>query len=53
MRNNDPDETEGRALYRARADALANAEIAYGKRAVKLQAAEPEARDANEKDINK
>ncbi len=33
--NDDSDETEGRKLYRAKADALANAQIAMGKRRVK------------------
>lgn len=33
---NDSDETEGRQLYRARADALARAQIAMAKRHVKL-----------------
>lgn len=33
---NDSDETEGRQLYRARADALALAQIAMAKRQVKL-----------------
>lgn len=32
----DSDETEGRALYRAKADALANAQVNYAKRGVKL-----------------
>lgn len=31
----DSDETEGRKLYRARADALANAQVAYSKRRIK------------------
>lgn len=33
--DDDPDETEGRHLYRARADALAKAQVSYGKRRVK------------------
>jgi hypothetical protein len=36
MRDNDPDETEGCALYRARADALARAQAAIARRRVKL-----------------
>lgn len=36
MSENDPDETEGRKLYRARADAYAGAQINYGRRGVKL-----------------
>lgn len=35
-KKDDPDETEGRALYRARAEALAQAQLAMGKRRVKL-----------------
>lgn len=33
---NDPDETEGRKLYRAKADALANAQVSIAQRSVKL-----------------
>ena len=32
----DPDETEGRALYRAMADRLANDQINYARRAVAM-----------------
>lgn len=35
----DPDETEGRKLYRARAEALATAQVSYARRRVKLQTA--------------
>lgn len=38
----DSDETEGRLLYRARADALAKAQIAMARRKVKLTPAEQE-----------
>lgn len=31
----DPDETEGRALYRAQAEALASAHVNYGRRKVR------------------
>jgi hypothetical protein len=35
--DDDPDETEGRKLYRERADALANAQLAMAKRKFKLR----------------
>lgn len=41
--DDDSDETEGRRLYRAKADALAQAQVAYGRRRVKL--AEPAKND--------
>jgi hypothetical protein len=34
--HDDSDETEGRRLYRAQADALAKAQVAMGKRRVRL-----------------
>lgn len=34
MSDDDPDETEGRKLYRERADALANAQAAYSRRRI-------------------
>ena len=40
-RDDDADETEGRRLYRARANALARAQISMAKRKVKLNDAEP------------
>lgn len=33
---NDPDDTVGRALYRAKADQLAREQLAYEKRAIRL-----------------
>lgn len=36
QRKDDPDETEGRALYRAQANALAHAQVSYARRNVKL-----------------
>lgn len=36
-RDQDPDETAGRALYRARAEALARAQLAMGQRRVRLK----------------
>lgn len=35
-RNDDPDETEGRKLYRAKADTLARSQIEMGRRGVKI-----------------
>lgn len=35
-RDDDPDETEGRKLYRLRADSIANAEASIGKRGVRM-----------------
>ena len=35
--DDDPDETEGRALYRARANALARAQVNYARRKVWLK----------------
>jgi hypothetical protein len=40
--SDDPDETEGRRLYRARANALANAQIAMAARKIKLRRDEME-----------
>lgn len=39
--DNDPDETEGRKLYRAQADKLAASQVAMGKRRVKLAEDDP------------
>jgi hypothetical protein len=36
MSDDDSDETEGRRLYRARADALARSQVAMGKRRFKI-----------------
>jgi hypothetical protein len=35
MTDDDSDETEGRRLYRDRADVLAKSQVAYGKRRVR------------------
>lgn len=39
-RDDDPDETEGRALYRAQADATANAEMNLAKRRARIKKTE-------------
>ena len=36
LKCDDPDETEGRKLYRAQADALAQAQVSIAQRKVKL-----------------
>jgi hypothetical protein len=41
MSNDDSDETDGRALYRARANSLATAQIAMSKRKIKMSGTEP------------
>lgn len=42
MVDDDSDETEGRRLYRARADALAKSQVAMGKRRFKLAEDKPD-----------
>lgn len=48
MRDVDPDETEGRALYRAQADALARAQMSMARRRVTLKRKSPSPAEARE-----
>lgn len=49
----DPDETRGRALYRAHADALATAQVSYDSRRVRLSSNETNNTDNAQREAGK
>lgn len=44
-RNDDPDETDGRALYRAHANTLARAQVSMARRQIWIKQPKPDGRD--------